>query len=98
NGELCCTTPEDLTHPPTRAFTARGAFDRNNPAGWAASALLTDVVSFDVRVLRYYPADDQGTPAFTDPCFVDLPGGPPASFDTAAPPPLLQGPAVPPSP
>jgi prepilin-type N-terminal cleavage/methylation domain-containing protein len=95
NGALYFNTPEDLTRPQTRAFTARGAFDRANPAGWAATALLTDVVSFDVRVLRYFPADDQGTPAFSDPCFVDLPGTPPTSFDTAAAPPLPQVPGLP---
>ena len=41
--------------------------------------MLTDVVSFDVRVLRSFPADDLGNAAYADPCFVDLPGTPPVS-------------------
>jgi prepilin-type N-terminal cleavage/methylation domain-containing protein len=98
NGTLYFNTPEDLTRPLTRAFTARGVFDPANPTGWAATLFLTDVVSFEVRVLRYFPADDQGTPAYTDPCFVDLPGTPPTSFDTAAAPLLLPNTGLPQSP
>jgi prepilin-type N-terminal cleavage/methylation domain-containing protein len=98
NGALYFNTPQDLANPARRAFTARGVFDRANPAGWAASLLLTDVVSFDVRVLRYFPTDSQNTPAYTDPSFVDLPGTPPTSFDTAGPPALDPNPLFPQSP
>jgi type II secretory pathway pseudopilin PulG len=74
-------TPGDLTNPLTRAYTApttataRGNFSATSPRNWAAAALLTDVISFDVRPLQYdLTAGAAGT------YFADL-----SSFDTADP-------------
>jgi prepilin-type N-terminal cleavage/methylation domain-containing protein len=63
--------PEGLTAPPNRVF------DPSAPvaAGQGATALIPDVLSFDIRVLL---------PGGTD--FVDLPGPYPASFDTGSTP------------
>jgi type II secretory pathway pseudopilin PulG len=73
-------TPGDLANPITRAYTAptagsgRGNFDPATPGNWGAAALLTDVISFDVRLLEVNPSGTTGS------YFVD-----PLSFDTANP-------------
>jgi Tfp pilus assembly protein PilW len=82
---LIFNTPGDLTNPNTRAYTAptaaptRGGFLWTNPRPWAATELLSDVISFDVRVLKVDLTTSPPTPGTY---FVDL-----ASFDTATQPP-----------
>ena len=85
---LYFNTPHDLTNPANRVLNnaqanpngPRGiAINRQNPALWSATLLLSDVVSFDVRALKY---DLTPQPA-QEPYFVDLTTN--GAFDTADP-------------
>jgi prepilin-type N-terminal cleavage/methylation domain-containing protein len=78
---LYFNTPGDLTNPTKRAFWTRGTFNPSNPGQWGAAFLLSDVISFDVRVLR---SDLTNGP---DPYFVDVRNCNTLSsgFDTANP-------------
>jgi prepilin-type N-terminal cleavage/methylation domain-containing protein len=70
----------------TRAFASattnilRGQFDPVNPQLWSATLLLTDVVSFDVRILAGLPGYNTD---FGD--IIPVPGWPTKVFDTALP-------------
>ena len=84
---LYFNTPHDLTNPANRvlnkaladANNPRGTpIDRLNPAPWAATLLLSDVVSFDVRALTSSTSTGN-----QDPYFIDLTTAGP--FDTANP-------------
>jgi type II secretory pathway pseudopilin PulG len=68
-------------NPPGNAaatLQVRGQFNRGNPGPWSATLLLSDVISFDVRALRYDLTNNQA-----DPYFVDLTTA--SAFDTYDP-------------